>query len=208
MNFTQQEPRRHLAGLATVIFLHIIAIYALSNGLARKVVDVLKKPLEINIIEEIKSLPPPPPEKVLPPPRQVVEPPPAYVPPPEVQVQTEVEAAPVISVTTSAPPPPVVVVPVAPVRPAVVSVSVACPNYREIIGRVQTPPQAIRMGLSGEVLVEFTVSALGAVSDIVVAKSTSHLFNSVALDAVAKFQCIGQGQNVRVRLPIGFELLH
>ena len=141
------------------------------------------------------------------PPRQVSQPPLAYVPPAEVQVQSAVEA-PVITATSSTPPPPVVIVPVAAIRPAVASVSVACPNDREVISRVQTPPQAIRMGLSGEVLVEFTVSANGAVSDIAVAKSTSHLFNAVAVEAVAKFQCVGQGQNVRVRLPIGFELVH
>ncbi|MEJ1958147.1 MAG: hypothetical protein WDM70_00715 [Nitrosomonadales bacterium] len=75
MDFAQQQrdPRRHVAGITTVVFLHAIAIYALTTGLARKVVDVLKKPLEVNIIEEIKDIPPPPPPKVLPPPRHVVE---------------------------------------------------------------------------------------------------------------------------------------
>ncbi len=91
------------------------------------------------------------------------------------------------------------------VPPPVASVGIACPNYREVIGRVQLPSQALRMGLSGDVLVEFTVSATGAVEDVAVTKSSNRIFNAVAIAAVAKFQCIGQGQSVRVRLPIGFE---
>lgn len=208
MDFAQQQrdPRRHLAGITTVILLHAIAIYALANGLARKVVDVMKKPLDVSIIEEIKNTPPPPPPKVLPTPRQVVEPPPAYVPPPEVQVQAPA-AEPVMTVTTATPP--LVVAPPAPV-PAVVAapvvnVSVTCPNYRDVLGRVQSPPQAQRLGLSGEVTVEFIVSPSGSISDVTVTKSSNRIFNPVAIAAVTQFQCIGQGQNVHVRLPIGFE---
>ena len=195
----QRDPRRHLTGITVVVLLHAIAIYALANGLARKVVDVLKKPLEVNIIEELKSLPPPPPQKVLPPPRQAVEPPPAYVPPPEIQVQAP-PVQQVITVTTTAPPPPVVA------ASPVASVGVACPNYRDVISRVQSPAQAQRLGLSGEVLVEFIVSPTGTVSEVTVTKSTNRIFNAVAIAAVSKFQCISQGQNVRVRLPIGFEV--
>jgi len=214
MDFAQQQrdPRKHLAGISTVIILHVIVIYALTNGLARKVVDVLKKPLEVNIIEELKTEPPPPPPpppKTVPPPRQIVEPPPAYVPPPEVQVQPP-PSQPVIAVTTAAPPPPVVVVAPPPVvvPPPVTSVSVACPNYRDVVSRLQPPVQVQRMGLSGDVLVEFTVSPTGVVGDIKVTKSSNSIFNAVAIAAVAKFQCVGQGQGVRVRLPIGFEQEH
>jgi protein TonB len=209
MDFAQQQrdPRRHLAGITTVVLLHAIAIYALVNGLAHKVVDVLKKPLEVNIIDELKT-PPPPPPKVLPPVQQLVEPPPAYVPPPEVQVQAQ-PVQPVITVTTATPPPPIVVAPPAPapavVAPPVANVSVACPNYRDVLSRVQSPAQAQRMGLSGEVTVEFTVNSTGATGDVTVTKSSNRIFDAVALAAVAKFRCIGQGQNVRVRLPIGFE---
>jgi protein TonB len=212
MDYAQQQrdPRRHLAGITMVIFLHAVAIYALTTGLARKVVDVLKKPLEVNIIEELKTLPPPPPPKIEPPPQQVAEPPPAYVPPPEVQVQAPQEPAPVITVVTVAPPPPVVVVaPPPPVLvappPPVANVGVACPNYISVLSKVQSPAQAQRMGLSGEVTVEFTVSASGAVGDVNVTKTSNRIFNAVAVNAVSQFRCIGQGQNVRVRLPIGFE---
>ncbi|MEQ1595486.1 MAG: energy transducer TonB, partial [Casimicrobium sp.] len=42
-----------------VIALHAFIVYALVTGLARKAVDVIKKPLEAKIVEEVK-LPPPP----------------------------------------------------------------------------------------------------------------------------------------------------
>jgi protein TonB len=55
------------------------------NGLAQRLVEVIKSPLETKIIEEVKPPPPPPPEN-LPPPPKFAPPPPSFVPPPEVQV--------------------------------------------------------------------------------------------------------------------------
>ena len=209
MNFAQQQrdPRRHLAGIFTVILLHVIAIYALTTGMARKVVDILKKPLEVNLIEEVKiQPPPPPPPKILPPPRQVVEPPPAYVPPPEVQVQTTVQ--PVISVTTAIPPAPqqVVVAPPAVVSPPVTSVGIVCPNHIDVRSHLPYPAMAQQMELNGDVLVEFIVTASGQISDVAVVNSTNRIFNSTATNAVKQLHCIGQGHDVRVRVPFAFRL--
>ena len=205
MNFAQEQrdPRRHLMGISTVILLHALAIYALANGLAHKVVEVLKKPLDVSIIEELKKTPPPPPPKVVP---KVVVPPPAFVPPPEVQVQAQTE--PVISVTAPTPPPPVAVVappPPAPIPapPRVASVGVVCPDHVAVLGRIQVPPQA--QGQAGRVLVEFLVGANGAVTDVSIVKSTNRLFNAVATAAVGQLHCVGQGQNVRVQVPFVFE---
>ena len=78
----QRDPARHLIGITFVVLVHVIVIYALVTGLARKAVEVIKKPLTATIIEEIKTPPPPPPP---PPPRKIVEPPKmqqTYVPPP------------------------------------------------------------------------------------------------------------------------------
>src|SRR6266853_4833 len=63
----QADPRRHLAGITFVILFHAFIVYALVTGLAKKVVDVVRAPIETKVIEEIKK-PPPPPEIVLPPP--------------------------------------------------------------------------------------------------------------------------------------------
>nr|ACF23533.1 hypothetical protein [uncultured bacterium] len=89
MNFSerQADPRRHLAGMTLVIVFHALLIYALVTGLAKKVVDVVRAPIETKVIEEIKK-PPPPPEAVLPPPPKLEAPPPPYIPPPEVQIAT------------------------------------------------------------------------------------------------------------------------
>src|ERR1019366_5822173 len=105
MNFAlkQRDPRQHIVGITTVVVFHIALIYALSNGLAHKVIDVLKKPLEVSLIDDVKKVTPPPPKEA--PPPKVIEPPPAFVPPPEVQLAPP-PAAPVIAVVTPVPLPP------------------------------------------------------------------------------------------------------
>jgi periplasmic protein TonB len=210
MNYAQQQrdPRRHLFGIGSVILIHVIVVYALLNGLARKVVEVFKKPLEVSIIEEVKLQPPPPPpppSKVLRPPSKVA-PPPAYVPPPEVAVATP--PANVVTAVTQAPPAPPA--PPAPAveapRPAVVAVGIVCPNHLDVQSRVPYPAQAVRLGLSGEVEVEFIVSATGSVGEIGIVRSSNKVFNNGAAAAVAQFRCVGQGRPVKVRVPFVFRL--
>lgn len=200
MNFAQQrQPGGNTTGLAIVVIFHVILGYVLINGLARKVVDVLKKPLDVAIIEEIKTPQSPPPPKVPPQLPKVVAPPPPFVPPPEIQV----EAPPVQNViTTSSKPDPAP----APAAPLTVSVGLACPNHMAVRGRLPYPAQAQQMGLSGEVVLEFIVTASGQISDVTVAKSTNRLFNSTAINAVNQLRCNGQGHDVRVRVPFVFRM--
>jgi protein TonB len=107
MDFAQQQrnPTRHLLGITFVVLLHILVIYALVTGLARKAVEVIKKPLTATIIEEVKLPPPPPP----PPPKRVIEPPKAqpvvqpYVPPPDIP-PPQAPSEPVISAPSITPP--------------------------------------------------------------------------------------------------------
>lgn len=67
MNYAQQrQPAGSTAGLVIVVAFHLLLGYALVNGLGRRMIDVLKKPLNVAIIEELKTTPPPPPPKVLP----------------------------------------------------------------------------------------------------------------------------------------------
>jgi len=88
-----------------VVVFHALLGYALVNGLARKIVEVVTQPLETKIIEEIKPLPPdkPPP----PPPPRLAAPPPPYIPPPEVQVQVPQAAQSITAVTSIKPTEPV-----------------------------------------------------------------------------------------------------
>jgi protein TonB len=90
MEFTQtgQAPAKRLSGLAVVVLLHAVIVYALLTGLARKVVEVIKQPIETKIIEEVKAPPPPPEKPVAPPPPKLAAPPPPFIPPPEIRTQT------------------------------------------------------------------------------------------------------------------------
>src|SRR5437899_10652971 len=103
----QKDSSRRLTGLVAVVAFHVVLVYALVHGLARKIVEVLRQPLETKIIEEVKAPPPdkPPP----PPPPKLAMPPPPYIPPPEVQVHVPM-SAPTITAVTSEPvrPPPLV----------------------------------------------------------------------------------------------------
>ncbi|MDL2337412.1 MAG: energy transducer TonB [Pseudomonadota bacterium] len=118
----QDDPRRHLVGFSVVVAFHILIIYALLNGLAKKVVDVVHPPVETRLIEEIVKPPPPPPpppEAVVPPPPKRVAPPPPFVPPPEVVVTAPSPvAATITAVTPIAPPAPVEITPAPPPTPA------------------------------------------------------------------------------------------
>ncbi len=99
----QKDSSRRLTGLVAVVAFHVVLVYALVHGLARKIVEVVRPPLETKIIEEIK--PPPPDKPPPPPPPRLAMPPPPYIPPPEVQVQVPVVMAPTITAVTTVKPP-------------------------------------------------------------------------------------------------------
>src|SRR5882672_87274 len=214
MDFAQHQrnPARHLVGVGGVILLHILIIYALITGLARKVVEVVKGPIEVKVIEEVIKKPPPPPE-VIPPPPKMQAPPPPFVPPPEVVIAQPPPAPTITAVTPEAPPAPqapvITKAPEAPPAPAppVRSAQVACPNYLEVMKSIQYPREALLDNIQGEVVVEFTITAAGQVKDAVIKSSSNRIFNRVALSTVqTRLTCQGQGQDVRVLAPIGFKI--
>ena len=209
---TQRDPTRKLVGLGAVIVFHIILVYALITGLARKVVDVVKGPIEVKVIEEVIKKPPPPPE-LLPPPPKLQAPPPPFIPPPEINIQPPPTPAPTITaVTPEAPPAPQapVIAPApapAPPAPAVQSAAVVCPNYREALSSVAYPREAALDNIQGEVLAEFTLGANGQIRDIVIKSSTNRVFNRPAIQMIqTRLTCKGQGQDVKLSLPISFKL--
>jgi protein TonB len=201
----QTYSRKQIFWLGFVVVLHILLAYALVNGLARKVVNIIKEPLTVSIIEEVKVQPPaPPPPKPRATPPRVNAPPPPFVPPAEVPVQAM--QSPIA--TSQAPTPPAPPAPPAPTvaaAPAVVNVSVVCPNSNEISRDVPFPPQADRLGLSGDVLVEFVVTPTGAVKDVVIKRSSNKLFNATAIAAVGKLRCTGKAQDVTAVMPFVFQ---
>ncbi len=171
MNYAQADanPRRFV-GFAVVVLFHALVVYALVTGLAKKMVDVVRAPIETKVIEEIKK-PPPPPEIVVPPPPKLEAPPPPFIPPPEIQIANP-PPAPTITATTPTPPPaPVAIAPVAPpvvaapapapAAPAVVSAGVVCSNYASVMGDVAYPREAQRQGIDrGEATVQFTADSV------------------------------------------------
>jgi protein TonB len=212
MDFARQQrnPTRHLTGITAVVLLHVVVIYALVTGLARTVVEVVKGPIDVKVIEEIIKKPPPPPE-VVPPPPKMAAPPPPYMPPPEVNIAQPAPAPTITAVTQEAPPAPqapVIQKPVEapPPAPAVRSARVACPNYVEVMSSITYPRDALRQNLEGEVVIEFTVTAAGKVKDPVIKSSTNRVFNRPSMDVIERLSCQGQGQDIRVQAPIGFKL--
>lgn len=221
MNFAQRQrdPRRHLVGFTVVVLFHVALVYALLTGLAKKVVDVVRAPIETKVIEEVKP-PPPPPEVVVPPPPRLEAPPPPFIPPPEIQIATPPPPQPTITAVTPtpppapvqiqpAPPPPVVEAPPAapPAPPPPVSAGVVCSNYRTVMGDVAYPREAIRAGLDkGEALIQFTVTASGEVKDVKALRSTHPIFARASIRVVSEYKCQGQGRDVIVQVPFAFKL--
>ncbi len=199
MNFSkrQADPRRHLIGFTLVILFHALVVYALVTGLAKKVVEVIRAPIETKVIEEIKK-PPPPPEIVVPPPPKMDAPPPPFIPPPEVTLATPPPPQPTITATTPTPPPaPVTIAPVAPVPTApvaaappapkatILSAGVACPTMVAPI----RPRKAVTEDISGLVKVLATVKGGKVVSVEIVSATPRGVFEASVRTALSQYVC-------------------
>jgi periplasmic protein TonB len=218
----QSDPRRHVVGLTVVILFHVAVVYALVTGLAKKVVEVIRAPIETKVIEEVRK-PPPPPEVVVPPPPRLEAPPPPYIPPPEVQIAAPPPQQPTITAVTPTPPPaPVAIVPAPPppapappapppaappAPPPTVTAGVACSNYTSVMGDAGFPRDAIRQGLDkGEALIQFTLTASGEIKDIKAVRASHPIFARNSIRIVGEYKCQGQGRDVIVTVPFGYKL--
>jgi protein TonB len=206
----QRDPARHLIGITFVILIHALVIYALVTGLARKAIEVIKKPLSATIIEEIKAPPPPPPP---PPPKRIVEPPKAvqqpYVPPPDVPVPTTTSEPVITSVSPTPPPEPVVI---APPAPPVVEAPPKPAVRRGItpIFRVEPvyPRDAIRAGVeSGKVLARLQVDEKGLVTDVrIVDSRPPRVFDREVIRALSQWKFQPEGDRYIAEIEITFIL--
>jgi protein TonB len=203
MNFSQRQadPRRHLVGLTLVILFHAFIVYALITGLAKKVVEVVRAPIETKVIEEIKK-PPPPPEIVLPPPPKLEAPPPPYIPPPEVQIATPPPPQPTISVAPSpvpppptpmTPTPPVVVAPPAPPapRPTTMAIGLACATQVT----PAMPPKAAREGITGSVRARATIKGGKVIAVEILSSQPRGVFDSAVRSAMMQYGCSAAGDD-------------
>jgi protein TonB len=206
----QRDPTRHMIGVGFVILIHALVIYALVTGLARKAVEVIKKPLTATVIEEIKAPPPPPP-----PPKKIIEPPKPqpvqqpYVPPPDIPVPTQT-TEPVISAVAPTPPPePVAIAPpappvVAPPKPAVRSAAVSCPKRDS----PSYPREAIKANVQkGSVNAILTIDGKGNVSNVqIVSADPPRVFDRVVRETLSDWKCVGEGEPYKASVEVNFTL--
>jgi protein TonB len=189
----QRQPGKHLVGISIVLLLHLVLGWALLNGLAQRLVEVIKSPLETKIIEEVKPPPPPPPEN-LPPPPKFAPPPPSFVPPPEVNVNAPPNPAPTITTTTVAPPPapvtvsqaPTVAAPPAPPAPPRVAARPVIANAKDCAPTGDDYPAAAkRAEATGTTKVRFNVGADGRLAGAEIVKSSGSSREHKSLDRLA-----------------------
>jgi protein TonB len=169
---SQRDPTKHLVGLTLVFLLHVLIIYALVTGLARKVVDVIKKPIETKIVEEQK--PPPPPETPPPPPPKLNTPPPPFIPPPEVQISVPPPPTAITQVTTTPPPP---VANIAPTPPPTAHVPVRTSPVIDAAhncAKPEYPPASARAEETGTVTLRFLIDTDGHAIKSDVVRSSGH----------------------------------
>jgi protein TonB len=204
----QRDPTRHAIGITFVVLLHLFVIYALVTGLARKAVEVIKKPLTATVIEELKAPPPPPP-----PPKKVVEAPKqkpmeTYVPPPDVPVATT-STEPVISAVTAAPPtePHVIAMPTPPAPPP------PKPAIRRGITRVsgdspEYPRAALKDNvLAGKVVARLVIDEKGNVTEVtIVSADPPRYFDRAVISALRGWKFNAEGERYVGEVDINFSV--
>jgi protein TonB len=176
--YQSADPRRRMAGWVVVVIVHLVVLWALITGTARKGLELIKKPLEAAVIQEViippPPPPPPPPKEIQKAPPKVEAPPPPYVPPPEVTPPPS--TAPVIQSVQEPPP-----APAPPAPPARVNAATAC----QIVSP-SMPRQAIRDGTTGTVLAQAVIRG-GKITDIQL--SGPRVFHQAVRDAMQQYTC-------------------
>jgi periplasmic protein TonB len=229
MDFAKQQrnPTKHILGLAFVTLLHVGIIYALMSGLGRKAIQVIQKPFDAKIIEEIKVTPPPeppkPPPPKEPPPKTAPPPPPAYIPPPVVQVDvppppnviTAVQSekppeapAPIVRepvVEAPAPAPAAPPAPPPPPKPAVRRGAAIVLNKDECTP--QYPRKALQDGISGEGEALIDVAADGSATRVVITNANPRgVFDKDVIRAFMTCRFPPDSAEYKVTYPFGFKL--
>ncbi len=200
-----QDPSRRYTGWAIVIAIHLLIGWALISGTARKGLELIKKPLEAAVIQEV-IIPPPPP----PPPKEIkreepkvkTEAPPPYVPPPDVTPDSN---APTISSVATPPPAPVAIAPPAPPAPPApratrAEIGVVCPSQV----RPEMPRQALREGIEGVIRAQAVIAG-GVVKDVTIL-SGPRVFHSAVKTAMMQYKCTSDAAEITATQEFVFKL--
>jgi protein TonB len=214
--YGKPDPASRLKGIAIVVALHVLIGYALVSGMARKGLDLVKKPLEAVVIQEVMIAPPPPP-----PPPKTVElpkeapkpqaPPLPFVPPPDV-APPAASAAPVIVATPTPPPAPAAIAPPAPpappspapapaaVGPQRAAIAVVCPTQVA----PDMPRRAIQEGTEGVVKAQILIKN-GVVQQVTIL-SGPMVFHAAVRKAIGQYRCVADGPEVLATQEFSFRL--
>lgn len=204
----QRDPMRHAVGIVFVVAVHALVIYALMSGLARQALQIIKKPLDATIIEELKLPPPPPPKKIEPP--KAPPPPPAFVPPPDVPTtatSSEFAITAVTQAAPTAPPPPVpqVVAPPPPPPPKPAVRRGILPIYREDL---VYPRAALKANIDkGRVVARVMIDEKGNVTEvIIVLAEPPKYFDKTVIDALRLWKFAADGEKYVGEIEVNFRL--
>jgi len=161
---TVRTPAQRWAGIAFVVALHLVAIYALATGLAVKFAKYVPTELVAHVVEAppVEKTPPPPPPQV-----ELTKPPPmATAPAPEIKIEQPQAAAPITTMVGPPAPP----APPAPAKPA--TPDTAASGIMNTHTIPPYPPVARRLTHQGTVRLKLSISAEGAITDVQVEKSS------------------------------------
>ncbi len=194
----ENQPAKRLVGIGLVLFLHLIIAYILMTSLATDFSKPVDKPVELQIIQDIKPPPPPkleepkpkekPPEppkmvekvaKMPDPPKQVEKATPVQKPAPAQSTQTAVATPTSTPATPSPSPVAAPVAPAAPAKPAGISRGVS--EGEAGCQKPEYPREALMNEEEGTVRIRVLVDASGKVIDSKVKKSSG----SKSLDKAA-----------------------
>jgi protein TonB len=214
--YKPKDPSRRMVGIGVVTVLHLLVGYAVVTGSARTAFEMVKKPLQAVLVEEVIIPPPPPP----PPPKEIVKqqeapkveaPPPPFVPPPDVPPPVTSTAPAIQSVATPPPapaviapppppaPPPVVVPPV-PSGPTRSDMKVACPSQVA----PEMPRKALQDGTQGVVKAQALIRN-GAVVEVTVL-SGPKVFHEPVRKAMLQYKCLATSGEVLATQEFAFKI--
>ena len=209
--YEHQDPSRRVKGVVIVVLVHALIGYALVSGMARTGLNMLKKPLEAVVIQEViipPPPPPPPPKKIekMPEAPKVEAPPPPYVPPPDVAPPVTSNAPVIQSVSTPPPAPAVIAPPPPPAPPPVAagprrtSIGLACPT--------QVPPEmprkALQDGTEGVVKAQIHIKG-GQIVDVTIL-SGPRVFHNAVKAAMMQYKCVSDDGDVIATQEFNFKL--
>jgi len=207
-SYGTQDPSSRVKGIVIVVALHVLIGYALISGMARKGLDLVKKPLEAVVIQEviIPPPPPPPPPKKVEPPKEmpkVQAPPPPFVPPPDVAPPVA-STAPAIVATHTPSPAPAVIAPPAPAPvaagPRRSAIGVACPTQVA----PEMPRKALQDGTEGVIKAQILIKN-GVVQEVTIL-SGPRVFHAAVKNAIAQYKCVADGPEVLATQEFNFKL--